>query len=85
MVGFVYIETTIFSLYHDTRRSPAIMAMRLWTREWWERWAKDYTAVTSVAVRGELERGRFPHQAEALGMATPELVTPLELMGDMDT
>jgi hypothetical protein len=33
----VYVETSIFSFYHDRRTSPAVIAMRDWTRQWWER------------------------------------------------
>ena len=31
----VYLETTIFSFYHDERPTPAIVAMHQWTRVWW--------------------------------------------------
>ncbi len=32
----VYVETSIFSFYHDRRTSPAVIAMRDWTRQWWD-------------------------------------------------
>ena len=32
----VYIETTIPSFYHETRREAEMAARREWTREWWD-------------------------------------------------
>ncbi|MBI4178642.1 type II toxin-antitoxin system VapC family toxin [bacterium] len=69
MGGSVYIETTIFSFYHDGRTSPAVVAMRGWTREWWDRHRRKYDLVTSTAVLAELETGRLPHKLNALTMA----------------
>ena len=34
MVESVYVETSIFSFYHERRTSPAVIAMRDWTRQW---------------------------------------------------
>jgi len=65
----VYLETTIFSFYHDERPMPAIVAMRQWTREWWDRYSHRYDLVTSTAVLGELQTGELPHRDRALEMA----------------
>ena len=65
----VYIETTIASFYHETRTDPAVVVRREWTRRWWDQKSGSYECVTSEAVIAELERGEFPHQAEALEFA----------------
>lgn len=69
MSGIVYIETSIFSFYYDTRESPEVVAMRGWTRRWWERHRGAYEVVTSTAVLAELETGDMPHRSSALAMA----------------
>jgi predicted nucleic acid-binding protein len=53
----VYVETTIPSLYHETRTSPASVARRDWTRQWWENAQELYELVTSPAVLDELAGG----------------------------
>ena len=53
MSKVVYVETTIFSFYHDERTTPAIVAMRQWTREWWDGYSHRYDLVTGTAVLGE--------------------------------
>jgi len=55
MNATVYVETSIFSFYHDERRSPDVVAMRGWTRQWWDRKRDDYELVTSTAVLVELD------------------------------
>ena len=74
----VYIETTVFSFYHDARSSPAVVAMRQWTREWWEVHSRQYDLVTSTAVLAELETGEMPHRADALAMARRLPAIPVE-------
>ena len=69
MQPLVYVETTIFSFYHDDRPSPDVQAMRTWTREWWEHSRDRYELVTSLAVLEELSRGSLPHRHAAHGMA----------------
>ncbi|MBM4035381.1 MAG: type II toxin-antitoxin system VapC family toxin [Planctomycetes bacterium] len=69
MGRLVYVETTIFSFYHDERPAPAIVAMRQWTREWWDGYTHRHDLVTSSAVLGELETGELPHRERALEMA----------------
>ncbi len=74
----VYIETTIFSFYHDLRSSPAVVVMRQWTREWWESHSHQYELLTSTAVLAELEMGEMPHRADALAMAKRLPAIPIE-------
>ncbi|MGD0090808.1 MAG: type II toxin-antitoxin system VapC family toxin [Planctomycetota bacterium] len=65
----VYIETSIFSFYHDRRKGAAIVAMRGWTRQWWDEHRQNYDVVTSTAVLAELDKGNLQHREEALAMA----------------
>lgn len=65
----VYIETSIFSFYHDRRTSPAVVAMREWTREWWDAHRERYDIATSTAVIAELDRGSMAHREQAHAMA----------------
>jgi len=69
MSGIVYVETTIFSFYHDARTSPEVVAMRGGTRQWRDRRGNRYDLVTSTAVLAELETGEFPHKPDALSLA----------------
>ena len=64
----VYIETTIASAYYETRQSPDVVARRDWTREWWDDHRGEFDLFTSQAVKHELQRGVYPHQAEAVAM-----------------
>jgi predicted nucleic acid-binding protein len=74
----VYLETTIFSFYHDDRGTPEIVVMREWTREWWESFRHRYDLVTSTAVLAELERGELAHRDRALAMAMRLPAIPVE-------
>lgn len=65
----VYIETSIFSFYHERRRAPAVIAMRDWTRQWWDGHRHRYSLATSTAVLAELDTGNLPHRDDALQMA----------------
>ena len=69
-----YLETTFFSFYYDDRPAPAIVAMRDWTRQFWEERRNEYDLVTSEAVFGELRKGGAYHKEAALKMA---LAVPL--------
>ena len=69
MVESVYIETSVFSFYHERRTSPAVIAMRDWTREWWDGRRDRYEVATSTAALAELDTGSLPHRADALAMA----------------
>ncbi|HEU0053230.1 MAG TPA: PIN domain-containing protein [Longimicrobium sp.] len=53
----IYVETTIPSLYHDERSSPAVAEMRWWTRKWWAEATKTHELVTGAAVLYELRVG----------------------------
>ncbi len=66
----VYIETSIFSFYHDQRTSPAVEAMRDWTHKWWDLKRNEYEIVTSTAVLAELDTGTMPHRHKAFEMAS---------------
>ncbi|NLE57717.1 MAG: type II toxin-antitoxin system VapC family toxin [Planctomycetes bacterium] len=50
----VYIETTIPSYYHETRRTPTILAWRAATRLWWDNYRHEYALLTSQVVLAEL-------------------------------
>ena len=65
----VYLETTLFSFYHDERPAPAIVAMRDWTRQFWTERREDYALVTSAAVLDELRKGGAHHKKPALDLA----------------
>lgn len=65
----VYVETSFFSFYHDDRTSPGVVAMRQWSREWWDIHGERYELVTSAAVLDELSIGELPHRTRAFEMA----------------
>jgi len=71
----VYIETSIPSYYHEIREDPESVAQRLWTREWWENYSRNYELVTAPPVLDELERGNYPTKQE-----TVKLVEDLPLL-----
>jgi predicted nucleic acid-binding protein len=65
----VYIETTVFS-FHDTfRTEPEMVAMRNWTREWWQTSRGGYESVSSVVVLDELKQGVYDNKEQAVKMA----------------
>ena len=74
----VYIETSIFSFYHDGRTAPAVVAMREWTREWWDMHRQRYDVATSTAVIAELDRGSLPHRQQSHSMALRLPAVPVE-------
>ena len=78
MAESVYIETSIFSFYHDRRTSPAVTAMRDWTRQWWDGHRQRYSVITSTAVLAELDTGSLPHRDDALAMAMGLPAIPVE-------
>ena len=78
MGNLVYAETTIFSFYHDERPAPAVVAMRQWTRQWWNEHRHRFDIVTSAAVLAELDRGNLPHRDRALAMAAELPAIPVE-------
>jgi hypothetical protein len=74
----VYVETSIFSFYHDRRMSPAIVAMHDWSRQWWDLYRRRYAVVTSTAVLAELAAGGLPHKEDALSMALALPAIPVD-------
>lgn len=65
----VYIETTIFSFLYDERESHDIIAMRDWTKNWWNNYRSKYLLITSTAVFDELSRGEKSHKDKSLSLA----------------
>ncbi|MBF0386465.1 MAG: hypothetical protein HQL20_01250 [Candidatus Omnitrophica bacterium] len=61
----IYIETTIPSFYFETRSDPEMIAMRRWTRYWWDNYSHQYEMVTSEAVFEELNQGEFSFKKDA--------------------
>nr|VFK58624.1 MAG: PIN domain-containing protein [Candidatus Kentron sp. UNK]VFK68495.1 MAG: PIN domain-containing protein [Candidatus Kentron sp. UNK] len=62
----VYIETSIPSFYHEIRASAEFVAMKNWTRQWWDSRKDLYQCFTSAAVLDELENGNHPRQIEKI-------------------
>ena len=79
MSGRVYIETTIPSVYYDTRDDAETIARRSWTRRWWERYRYDYEIVTSSAVIEELRNGEFDSRENCLRLLDGVPLLPVEL------
>ncbi len=74
----VYVETTIPSLYFETRTAAAIVARRDWTREWWATASTRYELVTSLAVIDELSAGNAVRSAERLALVADLPLLPVE-------
>ena len=68
MSRLIYIETTIPSFYHETRPRPELIAMRNWTREWWQATAARHRLVTSDAVNAELDLTPEPKRTNCLAL-----------------
>lgn len=66
MMPSVYIETTVPSCYHETGEDAESVAMRNWTREWWDPERVRFDCFTSAAVIDELESGEYPKKLEKL-------------------
>ncbi len=64
----VYIETSIPSFYHETRTEPEFIAMRNWTRLWWEQSRGAFDCCTSEAVFYELESGEHPNKEDKVAL-----------------
>lgn len=62
----VYIETSIPSFYHETREDAEFVAMKNWTRKWWDFKKKSFKCFTSAAVLDELEDGEHPKKTEKI-------------------
>lgn len=74
----VYIETTIPSFYYETRTEPAMVARRVWTRQWWNERREEYEVVTSEAVLDELSIGEYPTKLQALSLINSIPILPVE-------
>ena len=64
----VYIETSIASFYHETRRDAESLARKHWTRYWWVERRGFFACHTSIATIDELERGNHPLKTEKLSV-----------------
>lgn len=68
MKPIVYIETSIPSVYYEIRTEPAMVARKMWTREWWDQYRGEYTLVTSEAVLEELQNGDYPNKEQVTAL-----------------
>ena len=68
MRPIVYIETSIPNFYYEIRTEPAMVARKMWTREWWDQYRTGYMLVTSEAVLEELESGEYPNKAQIIAL-----------------
>ncbi len=62
----VYIETSIPSFYYEVRTEAEFVAMRNWTRIWWDESRHKLDCFTSEAVIYELESGMHPNKKDKL-------------------
>ena len=60
MSALIYIETTIPSFYHETRKDIESLSRHHWTRKWWDELRQDYELCTSYAVLQELGSPAYP-------------------------
>lgn len=65
----IYIETTIPSFYHETRRDIENASRRHWTRKWWDECRHDHQLVTSLVVRNELNDPNYPAEKRRNALA----------------
>jgi hypothetical protein len=74
----VYIETSVPSYYHETRRDPKIVAWREVTRQWWDEYRFGYELRTSAFTLAELSLapGRKARAALSLLKHVPLLAEP---------
>lgn len=75
----IYIETTIPSFYFEIRNDPEMIAMREWTKNWWNNQRHHYELVTSIPVIEELEKGDHPSKKAAL-----ELISKIPILTIQD-
>ena len=64
----VYIETTIPSFYHEDRKEAFVVALRKWTREWWDKHRHLYDLVSSQAVLNELQTGDYAKKQKSIAL-----------------
>lgn len=68
MSKVIYIETTIPSFYHETRPRTELVAMRNWTRDWWQQAGVQHQFVTSDAVLAELDLTPEPKRTDCIAL-----------------
>ena len=68
MSKLIYIETTIPSFYHENRPKPELVAMRNWTRDWWQQAAAHNQFVISDAVLAELDLTPEPKRTDCIAL-----------------
>jgi len=68
MKSTLYIETTIPSFYHETRDSVEFVAIKNWTRQWWDTRKSFFICFSSIAVLDELEAGNHPKKREKISL-----------------
>ena len=77
----VYIETTIPSMYFNTRSARILVTRGEQTKKWWDAQRQNYELFTSAAVIEELSRGAHPSRDDKIHLlaAVPELLITREL------
>jgi hypothetical protein len=66
----VYIETTIPSFCHETRKDHESLARKAWTEEWWKYHRMRYECFSSLATLNELRRGSHPERQAKIDMVS---------------
>jgi predicted nucleic acid-binding protein len=73
----IYVETSIPSFYFDTRKETEMVAMKRWTRKFWDEERHDYDLVTSPSTLIELNAAPSPKRELMLAlMAEVEELAP---------
>jgi len=73
----IYIETTIPSYYYEMRPQPEFVAMRNWTREWWDHHSHENELYISDPVLFELADGDYPNKPEIQKLVKDISVLPI--------
>jgi predicted nucleic acid-binding protein len=81
MPGTVYVETTVFSFYHDQREASAYR--RKITRDWWRTQRRYYDVFTSYFALREVSEPGYPgwRKVAALVRRQAMLAVPQEIAG----
>ena len=79
-VKSVYVETSVFSFYHDTR--PGSAYRRSVTRDWWKTQRRQYTVFTSRFAVEEAGVPIYPGWRKVLALA--KTVDVLEVTDELD-
>ena len=64
----VYIETSIPSLFYETRKDVVSRGWRETTRMWWHKHSAHYQMITSAAVYDELNTDNHPFKIQKLAL-----------------